>query len=112
MFQSATKEIRESVYGILCHSNLGDQEIADHGSGFMIAPGIIATVAHVLHKRGDRNSPLHDIIDVIRSPDIELNMENAYPLAVDSVRDFVNQGGKPSKLKIRETREKNSKQRD
>ncbi|MFH1179257.1 MAG: hypothetical protein V1710_02740 [Candidatus Bathyarchaeota archaeon] len=66
MFQSAAKGIRESVYGILCHSNLGDQEIADHGSGFMIAPGIIATVAHVLHRRGDRNSPLHDIIEVIR----------------------------------------------
>ncbi|TFH16702.1 hypothetical protein E4H04_06210 [Candidatus Bathyarchaeota archaeon] len=65
MFQSAAKGIRESVYGILCRSNLGDQEIADHGSGFMIAPGIIALVAHVLRGRGDRNSPLHDIIEVI-----------------------------------------------
>lgn len=54
----------------------------------MIAPGICATAAHVLHQEGDRSKPLHKKIEVIRAPDIGSPMLEAKLLAENTDRDL------------------------
>lgn len=85
MFQQAVKNNREAVYGILCHTTRGTEKQAGTASGFMIAPGIIATVAHVLYRN---NNEFHDLVEVIRAPDIGVNMESALPAMIDPIRDL------------------------
>lgn len=89
MFQNACKTIRESIYGVLCQSPIGaDQVMLGNGSAFMIAPGICATAAHVLHVEGDKLKPLHKKIEVIRTPDIGSQMLQAKLIAEDIERDL------------------------
>jgi len=85
MFQQANAINREAVYGILCHSTRGSEKKAGTASGFMIAPGVLATVAHILYSEKDE---LHDLVEVIRDPDVSLNMESATPVAIDPIRDL------------------------
>ena len=85
MFQQAIKNNREAVYGILCHSTRRSERSAGTASGFMIAPGIIANVAHVLHRKKEE---FHDLVEVIRAPDVGMNMESAVPVIVDTSRDL------------------------
>jgi len=85
MFQQANAINREAVYGILCHSTRGSEKKAGTASGFMIAPGVLATVAHVLYSEKD---DLHDLVEVIRAPDVGMNMESAIPVAIDPIRDL------------------------
>jgi hypothetical protein len=54
----------------------------------MIAPGIIATVAHALHINGDVSEPLHETFEVIRTPDIGKGMQFAHVIAEDIDRDL------------------------
>ncbi len=88
MFQETCRIVRESIYGVLCHSDLGDIQTADSGSGFMIAPGVIATVAHALHINGDIDEPLHQTFEVIRTPEIGQSMSHAHIIAEDLGRDL------------------------
>ena len=46
LFQEACRKNRESIYFVVGNT----QQICDAGSGFMIAPGILATVRHLIHK--------------------------------------------------------------
>lgn len=89
MFRNACKTIRESIYGVLCQSPIGtDQVNFGNGTAFMIAPGICATAAHVLHLEGDRTKPLHKKIEVIRAPEIGSQMLQAKLIAEDIDRDL------------------------
>ena len=88
MFRDTCLKVREAIYGVLCVSNLQDTQTADSGSGFMIAPGVIATVAHALHINGDIAEPLHQTFEVIRTPDIGKDMQFAHVLAEDIDRDL------------------------
>lgn len=89
MFRNTCKTIRESIYGVLCQSPIGaDQVILGNGTAFMIAPGICTTAAHVLHVDGDKLKPLHKKIEVIRTPDIGTQMLQAKLIAEDIERDL------------------------
>ena len=81
--------MRESIYGILCQSPIAvDQVNCGNGTAFMIAPGVCATAAHVLHVEGDKSKPLHKKIEVIRTPDIGTPMAEAKLIAEDIDRDL------------------------
>ena len=89
MFRKTCNTIRESIYGVLCQSPIAaDQVNCGNGTAFMIAPGICATAAHVLHVEGDKSKPLHKKIEVIRSPDIGTPMSGAKLIAEDIDRDL------------------------
>ena len=89
MFKEANKIIRNSIYGVLCQSPVKNNQVNfGNGTAFMIAPGICATAAHVLHIEGDKNKPLHSKIEVIRSPDIGKQMSTARFIAEDLDRDL------------------------
>ncbi len=88
MFKDTSRKVREAIYGVLCASYLSDRQTADSGSGFMIAPGVIATVAHALHINGDIGEPLHETFEVIRTPDIGEDMQFAHIIAEDIDRDL------------------------
>lgn len=89
MFRNACKTVRESIYGVLCQSPIGtDQVNFGNGTAFMIAPGICATAAHVLHIEGDMTKPLHQKIEVIRAPEIGSPMLQAKLIAEDINRDL------------------------
>ncbi len=88
MFRETCIKVREAIYGVLCVSDLEDIRTADSGSGFMIAPGVIATVAHALHINGDIEEPLHQTFEVIRTPDIGKDMQFAHVIAEDRDRDL------------------------
>jgi hypothetical protein len=89
MFRNTCKAIRESIYGVLCQSPLGAEQVNfGNGTAFMIAPGICATAAHVLHVEGNKTKPLHQKIEVIRAPDIGKAMLQARLIAEDVDRDL------------------------
>ncbi len=88
MFHETCVKVRESIYGVLCHSEIGDIRTAGNSSGFTIAPGVIATVAHGLHINGDFNEPIHETFEVIRTPDIGEDMRSAHIIAIDDARDL------------------------
>ncbi|HEX6849134.1 MAG TPA: serine protease [Chitinophagaceae bacterium] len=89
MFRKPCTKIRESVYGVLCQSPVGAGQVNfGNGTAFMIAPGVCATAAHVLHVEGDKSKTLHKQIEVIRSPDIGGPMLRARLIAEDIDRDL------------------------
>lgn len=88
MFKETCRKVRGAIYGVLCASYLSDNRTADSGSGFMIAPGVIATVAHALHINGDVAKPLHETFEVIRTPEIGGDMQFAHIIAEDIDRDL------------------------
>lgn len=88
MFHETCRLVREGIYGVLCHSEIGHTQTAGCSSGFTIAPGIIATVAHGLHVNGDFNEPVHETFEVIRTPDIGKDMKFAHVIAIDDARDL------------------------
>jgi hypothetical protein len=89
MFKESCKEIRESIYGVLCQSQIGENQVNfGNGTAFMIAPGVCATAAHVLHVEGDRSKPIHQKIQIIRAPEVGGPMSIARLLAEDIDRDL------------------------
>jgi len=88
MFHKTCQKVRESIYGVLCHSETGNTRAAGCSSGFTIAPGIIATAAHGLHINGDFNEGIHETFEVIRTPNIGKDMRFAHIIAVDNARDL------------------------
>lgn len=78
MFSKACKIIRESVYGLIAYSPVGlDQRNIANGTAFMISPGICITSAHAVHVGSDRSKPIHNTLEVIRSPDLGNHMAKA-----------------------------------
>ncbi len=89
MFSKVNPIIRESLYGLLCQTSIGPNELShSNGTAFMVYPGICATAAHVLHINGDKTKGLHQKIEVIRSPDLGNPMQNAHLIAEDLDRDI------------------------
>jgi S1-C subfamily serine protease len=89
MFRNVNKTVRESIYGVLCKSAVGNNQIVcGTGTAFMIAPGVCATAAHVLHLDGDKTKTLHQSIELIRAPDIGTPMLVATLIVEDTERDL------------------------
>src|SRR5476651_2478845 len=89
MFRNACVVIRESIYGVLCQSPAGEDKVTfGNGTAFIIAPGICATAAHVLHVDGNVSNPVHQKIEVIRAPDIGKSMLHAKLIAENIDRDL------------------------
>lgn len=89
MFTKAVRSNREAIYGLLCSSQVGPQQVNfSNGTAFMISTGICVTVAHVLHVGSDKTKPLHAKIEVIRCPDIGGQMKPARLIAEDTDRDI------------------------
>jgi Trypsin-like serine proteases, typically periplasmic, contain C-terminal PDZ domain len=88
MFSKAAAQIRESLYGIMARTVIGQQTIHSMGSGVMIAPNYIVTNAHLLHQNNDPNKPRHQDLEVIRSPDIGKNCTTATLHKEDTARDL------------------------
>jgi hypothetical protein len=92
MFQEACRNNRESIYFVVGSTQIsGTQQITDSGSGFMIAPRILATVRHLVHKQSDIKNPVHKEFHVIRTPLIGQsgnNFESAKIIAEDAVSDI------------------------
>jgi len=88
MFSQATTQIREALYGIWARTRDGDVIHHSTGTGFMIAPGIIITNSHVLHRKGGAGDPRHSEFLAIRSLDVGKNAEVASLVAEDRDRDI------------------------
>jgi S1-C subfamily serine protease len=88
VFESACAKNRDSIYGVHCFSIDGIQSSHSLGSGFTIAPGILATAAHLVHIDGDPSKPYYQLFEVIRSPDIGQRMESARLIAQDQAHDI------------------------
>jgi hypothetical protein len=88
MFSDACKQVRESVYGILGSTQISsDTTNFTTGTGYMIAPGILATTAHPCHQESNLQKPLQTTVQVVRSPDIGRPLERASIIAEDRERD-------------------------
>jgi S1-C subfamily serine protease len=88
MFQQACSTVRESVYGIRCDTKVGTGGVCSNGTAFMISPGVVVTAAHVIHKEGNFNNPIHQLFGVIRAPDVGQKLEIAQLIAEDADRDL------------------------
>jgi hypothetical protein len=56
VFAQTCIQVREAIYGINCSSFFGQNQSqvnVSNGTGFMISPGIIATVAHQYLRQND-----------------------------------------------------------
>lgn len=104
MFSHVTPTFRESVFGIAGLTHTAPNQIkACNGTGFMIAPGVIATVAHVLHMDSDFHKPTHTSFVAIRAPEIGQPPKPATLIAQDVDLDvaflrMASAGGPPVKL--------------
>lgn len=89
MFESACLKVRESLYGILCQTDVGGRPVHfGSGTGFLIAPQLCLTAAHVLHHDGQKNAPIHSRIQVIRAPEVGRPMRMARLLGIDDALDL------------------------
>lgn len=88
MFQKACSTMVNKVYGIKFSTIIGAQMHSSLGTGFMIAPGVIATAAHAVHTENNPANPRHTSFEVIRAPDIGQQMEIAQLIAEDTIRDI------------------------
>ena len=59
-----------------------------NGTGFMIAPGVLVTTAHMCHINNDFSKPLLQKFQAIRSPDVGQKMELITLIAEDIDRDL------------------------
>jgi S1-C subfamily serine protease len=88
-FQQACQTIREAVYGLKCTTPIGNNLAnSTTGTGFMIASGVLATAAHVIHFESNLNGAVHQSFQAIRAPDIGQIMERAQLIAEDTARDI------------------------
>ena len=89
MFTKACTQVRETIYGLMGLSQIGPNQVnGTNATGFMIAPGILATAAHFCHLENDPTKPVHQLFEAIRSPDIGQKMVTATLLAEDIARDL------------------------
>lgn len=90
MFADACKTILNSLYAIVGMTDLGNNEVnVATGSAFMVAPGILATAAHLLHTKKKPGQPLHEAIYAIHAPGIGHGAcERPTLVAEDRIRDL------------------------
>ncbi|NBU70654.1 MAG: serine protease [Bacteroidetes bacterium] len=89
MFEAACLAVRESLYGILCQTDVGGKPVSfGSGTGFLIAPNLCLTAAHVLHQDGQKTAPIHNRIQVIRAPEVGKAMHMAQLLGLDDALDL------------------------
>lgn len=101
MFEKICPKIRKAVYGMNGLSQVAPRRVNHtNGTAFMIAPGILATAAHLVHVEADFTKPVHSLFEVIRAPDIGQKMEAARLIVEDTIRDI-------ALLKIEKPRSKN-----
>jgi len=88
MFREACRQNSGGVYGTLSFSQSGTETNWCNGTGFMIAPGIIAMAAHCLHVENNIDNKRHKSFQVICTSDINRTLENAYLIEEDNIRDL------------------------
>jgi hypothetical protein len=92
MLQEACSKVRATFYGILATTQKGGVDYGTTGTGFMIAPGVIATVAHLVRVGMDPAADVYDQFEVIVPHGASCG-SLGYPLAyvetVESGRNFV-----------------------
>src|SRR5437870_2552643 len=88
LFDKACAQVREALYGLTATSIVGPNLAnCSTGTAFMVSPGVLATAAHGVHVENNPSKPIHSQFEVIRSPDIGKQMENATLIAEDPLRD-------------------------
>jgi hypothetical protein len=88
MFVNACTVVHETIYGIVGLTQASPAQVNwSNGTGFMIAPGVIATAAHGCHLNGNVAHAVHQHFEVIRAPDIGQPPEPAVLLAEDTDAD-------------------------
>jgi len=85
MFAEACKEIKESVYGLLGWTRGGTTSL---GTAFAIAPGVLATVAHLTYKHAGVAESCQENLEVLRATEIGSAREKAALIAIDPIRDL------------------------
>ncbi len=89
MFREACSKVRKATYGVKGYSHAEAKKVdITNATGFMIAPRMIVTAAHLLHIENDFKKPVHERFDVISAPDVEQKAEEAKLVAEDSTRDI------------------------
>lgn len=89
MFVEACRKNREAIYGMNGLSQVDATRVnGTNATGFMIAPGVLATAAHFCHVDNDRTKPVHQLFEAIRAPDIGQKMETASFIAEDAIKDI------------------------
>jgi S1-C subfamily serine protease len=88
MFKQSCSQIRNALYGVIGSSKVGNQINCSNGTAFMIAPGVLATAAHLAHVESNPSKPAHTLFETIRAPDIGQSMEKAQLIAEDPIRDI------------------------
>jgi len=73
--------ISESIYVTVGWSKGGSLSF---GTAFMIAPGILATVAHVTYKNRDDNQSVQDNLRVMRYVDIDGKQKMEVATVIDN----------------------------
>jgi len=65
-FSIATQQVRRAVYAVTGQTQLpGNQVNVGTGTGFLIAPGTLVTVAHAIHLDGNPTQPVHTNLAVL-----------------------------------------------
>ena len=88
MFREACMQNSGGVYGTLSSTLKGNEKTWCNGTGFMIAPGILAMASHCLHVQNNNTNPRHKRFDVICTSDIGQSLENAFLIEEDCIRDL------------------------
>jgi S1-C subfamily serine protease len=89
VFQQVCETVKECVYGVVFSTPLADKRTNfSLGTGFMIAPGVLATCAHIVHMECNTGRPTHQTFQVIRAPDIGQALETAQLIAEDVDKDI------------------------
>jgi len=89
MFQQACQTIREAVYGVKCSTLIGKNRAnVSTSTGFMISPGVVATVSHGVHVENNFGKAVHQNFEVICARDIGQQTEPAQFIAEDTDKDI------------------------
>lgn len=93
MFRKACGFVREGVYGfsgasVVSREGNQVQVNTTNGTAFKVAPGYLVTAAHAIHQNNDKSKPRHDIVELIRVPDIGSKMMKAAVIDEDLGRDL------------------------
>ena len=89
MFQQACQTIRETVYGVKCSTSIGTNRASvSTSTGFMISPGVVATVSHGVHVENNFSKAIHQNFEVICARDIGQQTEPAQFIAEDTDKDI------------------------
>ena len=88
MFADACSNNRSSIYAFWSYSEILGAPHHITGSGFTIAPGVLATCAHLVHVNKKFNNPLQTKFFVTRSQDLEQPLLEATFIAENPIQDL------------------------